>query len=74
MSKDGGPAFPVDRLYEPGMSLRAWLAGQALPATIPARLSGSHMEDVALLREWTLRAAKDAVRIADAVLEELARG
>ena len=28
--KDGGPAFPILRSDQPGMTLRDWFAGQAL--------------------------------------------
>ena len=34
-TNDGGPAFPGEvccTYFEPGMSLRDWFAGQALPA------------------------------------------
>jgi hypothetical protein len=44
---DGGRAFPVtgelDTVHEPGMSLRDWLAGQALPALIRDGVHTNHI-------------------------------
>ena len=73
--KDGGPAFPapVDVRTDftladvtSGMSLRAWLAGQAIAGVVvpPWGEQGSRWE-----RELAVR----AVAIADAVLDELER-
>lgn len=68
---DGGPAFPVETTatpYAPGMSLRAYFAGQAL-----AGFCSTHDESGV----WSWRsadAAKEAVRCADALIAELAKG
>ena len=82
MSKDGGPAFPAvrisygtglagsdERVYRPGMSLRAWFAGQVLKglASDP-NLSFGTVEKPYNPWEWC---AKEAVRAADAILKEL---
>ena len=68
---EGGPAFPRTGSYHPdgdscfdstrqdGMTLRAWLAGQALSGIL------------SLERGVTPRTAKRAVAMADAVLEVL---
>lgn len=59
---DGGPAFPCRKEDLPygceGMSLRAWLAGQALAGMAD---SDGGIRDI----------AHDAVRIADATIAEL---
>ena len=81
MSKnDGGPAFPLenprmmenDELFRqfPGMSLRDWFEGQALPAIIIATSAGQHLP--ALSPEQTLISglARDAYELADAMLAE----
>ena len=70
---DGGPAFPrpsgpgqenVDTTAQHGMSLRAWLAGQALTGMLanPAYSSSDYGY------------ARDAVMYADAVIRELKGG
>ncbi len=70
--RDGGPAFPVtgigDRDYHPGLSLRDYFAGQALPEAIRYALD--------LQRESINRAAFDfdrvcvsAYQLADAMLK-----
>lgn len=55
---DGGPASPIERFapYAPGMPLRDWFAGQALPALISAGYGAD-------------TAAKLAGEYADAMLE-----
>ena len=60
---DGGPAFPMHERVVAlrGMSLRAWLAGQAL--NYACGISDSDEE-----------AAEIAVRKADAVIKELEKG
>lgn len=69
-ARDGGPAFPVLRetmvggefndrtLYDvsPGLSLRQWYAGQAVAGAAALRLHPHHI-------------AKEALKIADALLE-----
>lgn len=58
---DGGPAFPHDGRFtqsHPGMSLRAWLAGQALAGMDHGDVGA---DDAAL---W-------AVEAADAVIKQL---
>lgn len=77
---DGGPAFPTHMLNVPldeaddpkhnGMSIRAWLAGQALPGIIIAsqrlyEISG-HVTD-------KNETAQIACATADALLAELAK-
>lgn len=68
---DGGPAFPGQGLFlfSPGMSLRAWLAGQAMNAFILLGHEREAEEDCATLDEI----AGDCVRVADFVLAELNR-
>jgi len=69
---DGGPAFPAEYRYDglpwvhPGMSLRDWLAAQALPGMIATAAAPclTGVEGV----EPLLAAA--AYRIADAMLAE----
>ena len=75
---DGGPAFPrpysEDKFNEEqlpsqqGMSLRAYLAGQALAGLLPARDSEGRTPVSAQDVEWS---AKLAVRYADALLAAL---
>jgi hypothetical protein len=66
---NGGPAFPTQD-YNRGMSLRDWLAGQALAGGAAASIlrvftSGAEQEDVDKdLNYW----ARAAYRIADAML------
>ena len=76
---DGGSAFPVhanhvvfgDKVvaaHEPGMSLRAWLAGQALQGYLAGRnynnVPGSYTPE---------KVARDCCAYADAVIAELNR-
>lgn len=65
---DGGPAFPVCETewnrFSKGMSLRAWLAGQALAGLLA-------LEDMA---EDYNQLAWRAVSIADALIAELKKG
>lgn len=76
---DGGPAFPVlppigpDNQEPPGfpypsdgMSLRDWLAGQALAGILQGLMKGIRPEDVP-------RMAADCYGIADAMLAERAK-
>lgn len=80
MSKDfidGGPAFPMpidarSRNFTapvPGMSLRDWLAGQALGPIIAATCAGQHDPGVAC-DERPIRdcIARDAYDMADAMI------
>ena len=73
---DGGPAFPNKDAFGnmiPGMSLRAWLAGQALTG-IQAFLYGA-AKDGALKTDVDDRTvAKCACAIADAVIAALKGG
>jgi hypothetical protein len=69
---DGGPAFPLagsnDYSYEPndGMTLRDWLAGQAL-AHIPALLAANDRnKSVEQIASWSYQ-------VADAMLAARAR-
>lgn len=69
---DGGPAFPLDKPayasdIQHGMSLRDWLAGQALPAMIRG-LQGSRVDE----DEGAELVAKRSYKVADAMLR--ARG
>lgn len=70
---DGGPAFPCEGgensvLHTaPGMSLRAWLAGQALSALIAQEDEITHIDQMDGI-------AMDAVQIADAVISQLKEG
>ena len=69
---DGGPAFPSEQgedqhgkwnqTYDPGMSLRDWFAGQALPGLIGL---DSDADDKGI--------AHDAYLYADAMLAERAK-
>lgn len=64
---DGGPAFPIAvptdfQFAEPGMSLRDWFAGQALPSIISA---GTPTEGEGTVFDWM---AADAYAFADAML------
>lgn len=62
--KDGGPAFPAwDR---GGMSLRDYFAGQALPGLVTCEPVADEADSDAPARQ----VAKDAYRIADAMLAE----
>ncbi len=77
-SKDGGPAFPFPSGPEPrvnefhdrcvGMSLRAWLTGQALPAIISLEniYCGCEAQGTA-----AAKAAQWAVEVADATIKAL---
>ena len=62
----GDPGHPASM---PGMTLRDWFAGQALPAIIAATSAGQHMPgtigDTRPIRE---RIAQDAFDMADAML------
>lgn len=72
---NGGPAFPrSDAGYSPtqdGMSLRDWLAGQALSGMLAATCEYGEL-DQAYIEQKTTSAAESAYRVADAMLE--ARG
>lgn len=79
---NGGPAFPAtvqgwnDRLSQAqeGMSLRDWLAGQALPAVIAATAAGQH-HPIPMYTgkgdnpKLEAAIARDAYAMADAMLE-----
>lgn len=70
------PAFPIPDLYtndgigiaegSPGMTLRDWFAGQALPAVIAAMSAGQH--GIMVGRSAMESAAYDAYAQADAML------
>lgn len=73
MEASGGPAFPIQKYKlpsggfyrSPGMSLRDWLAGQALNAIVGN--SGSVFPGQ--FAPWS-RHAEEAYKLADAMLEE----
>lgn len=73
MTKDnGGNAFPA--LYHddtPGMTLRDWFAGQAIPAIIAATSAGQHNPGMKVPQGATIveGMAHDAYELADAMLE-----
>ena len=85
MTDHSGPAFPaptettfqggVFKTSAPGMTLRQWLAGQALPMvmqTMPAAES-LDAEPQAAAETIARVAARWSVLVADAVLAELAK-
>lgn len=57
---DGGFAFPKARSFQDGMSLRDWLAGQALVGMI----AGNKWDECSVLEN-----AEDAYLFADAMLK-----
>ena len=64
--KDGGSAFPVyawQGAVDPGMTLRDWFAGQALTGMIQDGYQQCG-------EDWIGYMAKDAYKIADAMLVE----
>ena len=61
--KDGGPAYPLSG-RNLGMSLRDWLAGQALMGIVS---NGEILKQHGLIQDDV---AKDAYRFADAMLAE----
>lgn len=66
---DGGPAFPIiggTAEYHYGMSLRAYIATAALQGIVAGTSMWSHDED-------DTACADAAVRLADALLAELAK-
>ena len=78
MMDNSGPAFPNPSLanegYSPsyderGMSLRDWLAGQALSGIITATARGEHDPAGKHGVGVVLAIAKDAYEMADAMLE-----
>lgn len=62
--EDGGPAFPSQWDQLPGMDLRDWFAGQALPAIIE-RCSADYRPQHESLADYFARRAYD---VADAML------
>jgi len=83
--KDGGTAFPVSDTVYPsgaiqhgsnGMSLRAWLAGQALNgiASNQSQLDGQQERAIRFGVTIETMTAKTAVKMADALLAELEVG
>lgn len=77
----GGPAYPVfpdtgggHAAAFHGMTLRDWFAGQVLPAMATDEqikyLAQSHV----MADEWPTALAKDAYRIADAMIAEREKG
>lgn len=79
-TKDGGPAFPVHHSIdgnwqrEPlpefcGMSLRDWLAGQALSGLLAEPQPEDGEPDLGLGHDYAMNAARAAYRIADAMLK-----
>ena len=79
---DGGPAYPRPLQGSLGMSLRAWLAGQALPAVITKGPSFSlkqletYTEEQKQALMSTLHSvwAEAACKAADALITELETG
>jgi hypothetical protein len=68
---DGGEAFPSNgypHLHRPGMSLRAYFAGQALTGIIQAATNAHYTRNASSPDEVL---AKWAVEIADALIAEL---
>jgi hypothetical protein len=62
--KDGGPAFPADRMHQTtGMSLRDWFAGQALGAIVET-CAGDNLHGLTRAQLFALR----AYQLADAML------
>ena len=74
MKKDGGPAFPshgsMGEIVQPGMTLRAYFAGQALSGVlhIEHTIAKAHGE---VLSGLTYRVARSCLEIADALIAEL---
>ncbi len=68
-ARDGGPAFPrsFPEAMQPGMTLRDWLAGQALGSTLKAPHGESRRPG------WQKDLAWEAYSIADAMLTERAK-
>jgi hypothetical protein len=79
--KDGGPAFPIETTatpYAPGMSLRDWFAGQALPQAVEDydRKTRGVMDTKINVLPWATEAtgsreqiiARQAYRYADAMI------
>ncbi len=62
------PRDPSLSSCEPGMPLRDWLAGQALPAIIAAMSRGEHSTKAGLTATQSI--ARDAYDVADAMLAE----
>ena len=79
---NGGPAFPTigniahnsDWLSDDGMTLRDWLAGQALPAIITATSAGQHDPSAKHGKGVVGSMAADAYEIADAMIAARAKG
>ncbi len=70
---DGGPAYPYPstEIYEPGMSLRDYFAGQALDEMIYGP-NTPRDPDIMPLDEEARRIAKMSYMVADAMLKERA--
>ena len=73
---DGGPAFPHDGQanYTGGMSLRDWLAGQALIVLIRIAETPKARDEYQSEEELKQAFAADAYDWADAMLAERAKG
>ncbi len=77
---DGGPAFPMadgeselsTGWYNSGMSLRAWLAGQALGGIV-RDYQGHEMREARHLTDFEI-IGRDAVSLADATIAALKKG
>lgn len=68
------PRFPLlDTDSLPGMTLRAWIAGQAAAALDAADWAHYGEETPGQRPGWQEAIAKRAVALADAVIEELGR-
>lgn len=86
-AKDGGPAFPSPIAVGPsgdlyfavahqgadGMSLRAWFAGQALPAVMVTTIDERNAIDKTDIDALEKFFVQRAVAVADQLLEELAK-
>jgi hypothetical protein len=63
---EGGPAFPGNiGIYDPGMSLRDWFAGQSIAGLLFMVSAGKHD----LMHHGHKGLAEEAYRVADAMLK-----
>lgn len=70
MKPDGGPAFPSDHAFYPGMTLRDYFAAAALIAVVRPESAAVFMDDK---RGPQYAAAEAAYQLADAMLAERAK-